>query len=42
MDIEQLIEEQKKTQALLEELKGTESFEKFMEKIPEARLGRYT
>ena len=38
MDIEQLIEEQKKTQALLEELKGTESFEKFMEKIPEAKL----
>ena len=39
MDIERLIEEQKKTQALLEELKGTDSFEKFMEKIPEAELG---
>lgn len=38
MDIEQLIKEQKKTQALLEELKGTESFEKFMEKIPETKL----
>lgn len=38
MDIKRLIEEQKKTQALLEELKGTESFEKFMEKIPEAEL----
>ena len=38
MNIELLIEEQKKTQALLEELKGTESFEKFMEKIPAAEL----
>lgn len=38
MDIERLIEEQKKTQAMLEELRGTESFEKFIEKIPEAEL----